>query len=1156
MRIGIDIDGIINNIEKFQLENAIPFFKEKYNKEVVNPNGFDVRDIFGLSEDEEYMRREFWKPFIFELARKAPVRNGIKELIARMKENGDVPYIVTERYATDRKNAWGALHRKFVKDYLKANDIDIDEDKIIFCTEGHKLDAYKEHELDMALEDNVKNIDEFVNNGISVVAIKAGYNKDYERDGVYKVEIPYEIADKIEEIRSKKKELNQKSKIKRPGEFPPTTGYASKDTPWLQYYTEEEANFEAPKMKIYDYLYEQNKDHMDSIVLDDNFGNTYTFKEFFDEVEKYAKAFKSYGINEGDHVIVGLPNLPETQFAKYALNRIGAIPVMINPLSSKDEMGNYLKEKSLKGEKPKMMLMFNRSYEALKDYFDDPEIDIKKYINIGVDTLMKQPLKTGYKLTEGKNDPDPKVFDGIDKVISLNDFIKHGENYTGIIDSEYKENQGAIVYYTGGTTGAEKPAIISNESCNAIAKSFSLLITNSGVGDVTLNAMPWFHVFGDNQIFHFAACQGMNNVAIVKISRKDIPSYFKKHYPVKNCNGVPTFFRAIFSTLKEKDYKYIDQLANTINGGAALNADEKTQINKILSRAGSKASMTDGYGITEGSGGVIWTLVGADEPNCIGVPIPGVIAKIVDPETGLEVPYDTEGELCFSGAPVMLGYLNNPEENARALRTDEDGRVWLHTGDLARCNSEGKFYYVERKKRMIIVSGENVYPSRIENVIKDNVDEVEDCFIFGQKDSYRGEVPIAKVKLKEGVIPTLDIQDKIMEVCREKFGNKKNHPVRIDFIKYVPMTKKSSPDFRSLQDENLVISVEKQHTVSKLTILKENYAGNRLYRNSKALVSIWYKYINPVTAIGLENIPEKGAGVIGLNHLHVNDQFPLMVNVDRIISFLAKQEYFDKALIGKYYTKLGMIPVDRFGDANYARKWIEEVINSTPLDDFEKEEPMVKDLISYVESLPERTYSKPGKILEATQSHISDLFKGSDLQTEIDSRLDRIPLSGKENGYGHAHKAFLEAEERLSDGRLVGIFPEGTRNKDFYQTGEFLPMSSSAAVWAREFGAPLIPAAVNGDHKVGGKLLLRVGEPMYIDKDLNDSEVKEAMTDFENILYNLVVANLIEQPNDQNIDLLQTIIDKEFNVLSEENKNMLAKLNGKLKGHKTKTLRI
>ena len=79
---------------------------------------------------------------------------------------------------------------------------------------------------------------------------------------------------------------------------------------------------------------------------------------------------------------------------------------------------------------------------------------------------------------------------------------------------------------------------------------------------------------------------------------------------------------------------------------------------------------------------------------------------------------------------------------------------------------------------------------------------------------------------------------------------------------------------------------------------------------------------------------------------------------------------------------------------------------------------------------------------------------------------------------------------------------------------------------------------------------------MYIDKDLNDSEVKEAMTDFENVLYNLVVANLIEQPNDQNIDLLQTIIDKEFNVLSEENKNMLAKLNGKLKGHKTKTLRI
>ena len=1155
MRIGIDIDGIINNIEKFQLENAIPFFKEKYNKEVVNPNGFDIRDIFGLSEDEEYMRREFWKPFIFELARKAPVRNGIKELIAKIKENGDVPYIVTERYATDRKNVWGALHRKFVKDYLKENGIDIDLDKIIFCSEGHKVEAYKEHELDMALEDNVRNIDELLNNAIPVVAIEAKYNKDYEREGVYKVETPYEIADKIEEIRSKKKAIENASKIKRPGEFPPTTGFASKDQPWLQYYTKEEADFEAPKMKIYDYLYEQNKDHLDSIVLDDNFGNTYTFKEFFEEVTKYAKAFKAYGINEGDHVIIGLPNLPETQFAKYALNRIGAIPVMINPLSSKDEMGRYLKEESLKGEKPKMMLMFNRSYDALKDYFFDPEVDIKKYINIGVDTLMKQPLKTGYKLTEGKNDPDPKVFEGISKVISLNDFINQGENYKGNIDSDYKENECAIVYYTGGTTGAEKPAMISNESCNAIAKSFSLLITNSGVGDVTLNAMPWFHVFGDNQIFHFAACQGMNNVAIVKIARKDIPSYFKKHYPVKNCNGVPTFFRAIFSTLEEKDYKYIDGLANTINGGAALNADEKAKINKILAKAGSKATMTDGYGITEGAGGVIWTLVGADEPNCIGVPIPGVIAKIVDPETGEELPYDTEGELCFSGAPVMLGYLNNPEENARALK-EEDGRIWLHTGDLARCNSEGKFYYVERKKRMIIVSGENVYPSRIENVIKDNVPEVEDCYIFGEKDSYRGEVPIAKVKLKDDVTPSIDIQDKIMDVCREKFGNKKNHPVRIDFIKYVPMTKKSSPDFRALQNDELVIPITKPDTVSKLAILKENYANNRLYKNSKALVSIWYKYINPVTTIGLENIPTKGAGIIGLNHLHVNDQFPLMVNVDRIISFLAKQEYFDKALIGKYYTKLGMIPVDRFGDANYARKWIEEVINSVPLEDFEKEEPIIKSVIDYVESLPERTYSKPSSILEATYSHVKDVLGDSELEGEINSRLENIPLSGEENGYGRAHKAFVEAENRLSDGRLIGIFPEGTRNKMFDKTGKFLPMSSSSAFWAREFGAPLIPAAVNGKHKIGGKLTLRVGEPMHIDKDLNDSEVREAMADFEKTLYNLVVTNLIEDKNGVNVDLLQTIIDNEYNTLSEENKNLLARLNAELKDKKVKTLKI
>ena len=1153
MRIGIDIDGIINNIEKFQLENAIPFFKEKYNKEVVNPNGFDIRDIFGLSKDEEYMRREFWKPFIFELARKAPVRNGIKELIEKIRENGDVPYIVTERYATDRKNAWGALHRKFVKDYLKENGIDIDEDKIIFCKEGTKAKIYKEYELDLALEDNVKNIESLINSDIPVIAIKASYNKDYNQEGVYKVDTPYEISAIIEKIREEKIEKEQKAKIKRPNEFLPKTGYASIDKPWLKYYTEEEADFEAPHMKIYDYLKKQNENNMDEIILDDNFGNTYTFKEFFIEVEKYAKSFKAYGIKEGDHVIIGLPNLPEVQFAKYALNRIGAVAVMVNPLSSKDEMKHYLNEKSLKGEKPKMMLMFNRSYEALKDYFDDPNIEIKTFINIGVDTLMKQPLKTGYKLTEGKNDPNPKVFEGIDKVISLDEFIKKGENYTGNLDSEYKENEGAIVYYTGGTTGVEKAALISNESCNAIAKAFSTLITNSSVGDVTLNAMPWFHVFGDNQIFHFAACQGMNNVAIVKFAKKDAAKYFKNHYPVKNCNGVPTFFRAIFSTLTEKDLKFIDQLTNTINGGAALNADEKVKFNKILSKAGSRSKMTDGYGITEGSGGVIWTLVGENEPKCIGIPIPGVMAKIVDPKTGEELPYNEEGELCISGAPVMLCYLNNEEENKRALKKDKDGNVWLHTGDLARCSIDGKFYYSERKKRMLIVSGENVYPSRIEDVIRDNIDAVEDCFAFGQKDSYRGEVPIVKVKLKKGITPSKEMQEKIMKICAEKFHNKKYRPVRVDFIKYIPMTKKSSPDFRAIQDENLVINIEQPIHVDNLVILKENYAGNKLYRNSKALVSLWYKYVNPVQAIGLENIPSKGSGIIAMNHLHVNDQLPLMVNTDRIISFLAKKEYFDNPLIGPYYSKLGMIPVDRFGDANYAKKWIEEVINSVPLEDFAKEEEIIKEIIAKIDSLKEREYSKPIKVMEEAKKIVSE--SGLEIQSEILRRLDGIPLSGEENGYGHAHKAVKEAIKRLEDDRLLGIFPEGTRNKAFENTGKFLPMSSSAAFWARDYGAPLIPAAVNGRHKKGGKLILNVGEPLYIDKDLNDSEVKEAMIDFENRLYNLVLYNLINLDN-QDIDLIQKIIDNEYEILTEENKNSLENLNENLKDRGAKTLRI
>ena len=201
--------------------------------------------------------------------------------------------------------------------------------------------------------------------------------------------------------------------------------------------------------------------------------------------------------------------------------------------------------------------------------------------------------------------------------------------------------------------------------------------------------------------------------------------------------GVPAIFGAIVSgDSKDIDMSFVKLV---ISGGDRLPPDTQDAMNELLSRHGSKAVVRQGYGLTECLSGVSLMPPGCLEHNCIGRPYSNTDFKIIDPETGNEVPNGTNGEILISGPSVMIGYYNEKEENLNTLKMDGNGRVWLHTGDMGRIGDNGLLYFECRIKRMIITNGYNVYPGVLEDIIR-RCHGVSDCAVIGVPDALRGEI--------------------------------------------------------------------------------------------------------------------------------------------------------------------------------------------------------------------------------------------------------------------------------------------------------------------------------------------------------------------------------------------------------------------------------
>ena len=223
-------------------------------------------------------------------------------------------------------------------------------------------------------------------------------------------------------------------------------------------------------------------------------------------------------------------------------------------------------------------------------------------------------------------------------------------------------------------------------------------------------------------------------------------------------------------------------------------------VNKFLKEHGCHHNIIQGYGLTEAGGGIIFGALGSDVLGSVGIPLPGNDLKIIDINTHEEVDCGVTGEIVVSAPSIMMGYLNNEKETNEVLEKDKKGKIWLHTGDLGYINEDGALFFVQRLKRLIIVSGYNVFPSHIEDVLNKNEYILNSC-VVGIPDPYKIQVPKAYIVLNDGIKPTMEIKSEIKKYCKKNLSNYMI-PKQFVFRESLPKTLIGKVDYKVLEKEN------------------------------------------------------------------------------------------------------------------------------------------------------------------------------------------------------------------------------------------------------------------------------------------------------------------------------------------------------------------
>jgi len=511
-------------------------------------------------------------------------------------------------------------------------------------------------------------------------------------------------------------------------------------------------------------------------------GAQLTFLELKRRSDGLSASLAALGIVKGDRVGIMLPNCPQYIIAAFAVLRLGAVVVNINPSYTPREFLIVAGDST-----PRIVI----TLDALAPLVQ------------GVRAQTSVELVIVTSLAEYSAAATPPV--RIDGTLSLTD-LSHRQSVSasGPTGDSPGSDPGltrvgpedlAVLQYTGGTTGTPKGAMLTHRNlwANVVQTENwtnpAYTLTGS---ERYLVVIPYFHIYAFTVCMMVGLRIGALQIIHPKYDPEQVLASIRDFRPTY-FPAVPTVFVSLLNHPKVAEHG-LDQVRLFNSGGAPCPVEVMEDFERRIGRP-----LNEGYGLSETSPVTHSTAqLALRKFGTIGLPFPDTEMKIVDVETGTrELPVGDIGELCVSGPQVMKGYWNKPEESAQVLRTHADGRLWFHTGDIARMDEDGYTSIVQRKKDMIIVDGYNVYPSDVESVLYAHP-AVRLAAVIGVPDKYHGEIVKACIALKPGSSATAD---EVIEHCRMSLTEYKV-PRLVEIRDTLPMSAVGKILYRVLRDEH------------------------------------------------------------------------------------------------------------------------------------------------------------------------------------------------------------------------------------------------------------------------------------------------------------------------------------------------------------------
>ncbi len=559
----------------------------------------------------------------------------------------------------------------------------------------------------------------------------------------------------------------------------------SQEKPWLQFFSEEAKQAQLPKESIYQHMRKINEGHRSDIAIR-YFKNRITYGKLLDDIDQAAAAFQSLGVKKGDIVTFCTVTIPEMVVALYALNKLGAAPMVLDPRDSCVHIQEFMKNAN---SRVVVTMTVTAPVKEMTEKLDADYIITYNAANSMSPGLVKWIATRKMRCDVKYND----------RVLEWNTFMERGYGHEDEVKTvDYSEFQLAGIALTGGTTGAPKGVMFSNDGFNAVAMDFRYCGVEYDRHHRFLNIIPAFASYGIVANLHMPLSLGLEMIIIPKFDSDQVGKYIREYCP-QHTLMVPAHYEKLMNSKEMRDGFRLDFFVTAGSGGDTMNAGLESKLNGFLKERGAKFPLSQGYGMSEVSSAACCSCNGNFRSLSVGYPLLMNTMGIFKPGTTEELGYNEEGEICITGPALMLGYLNNPTESEKIMIKHPDGQVWIHSGDLGTIDEDGFIFIKGRIKRMIIMhNGHKVFPTFIEDVIGQHPD-VMSCAVVGvtDREHAQGKSVHAAVQLKDKERPPEEIRQELYELMNGVI-EKSVIPKTMEFVDEMPHTGMGKIDYLKL----------------------------------------------------------------------------------------------------------------------------------------------------------------------------------------------------------------------------------------------------------------------------------------------------------------------------------------------------------------------